>query len=193
MDENKDLIPQEPEEPEQAPKKKIDPVVLYWIRTFIGGYLCYLAWQLFGSILHGTAVGRDAVICGNSASVVSDCIISNNVSGRSAAAQFGTYRRCRILENRANQIASAVRQGRLETCWVARNGDNATLYYCDAYDCTIGPGNGTSCVSECRNLKNTVLADNQDYSVETSRRLSRFLRDARRSDNASRQFQHHQQ
>lgn len=69
MDENKDLIPQEPEEPEQAPKKKIDPVVLYWIRTFIGGYLCYLAWQLFGGILHGTAVGRDAVICGIAAGV----------------------------------------------------------------------------------------------------------------------------
>lgn len=68
MDEDKDLIPQEPEEPEE-PKKKVDPTVFYWIRVFIGGYLCYLAWQLFGSILHGTAVGRDAVICGIAAGV----------------------------------------------------------------------------------------------------------------------------
>ena len=116
-----------------------------------------------GAGVHGyysSNISTDGLVC--------DCIISNNVSVRSAAAQFGTYRRCRILENRASQIASAVRQGCLETCWVARNGDNATLYYCDAYDCTIGPGNGTSCVSECRNLKNTVLADNQGYSVSVA-------------------------
>ena len=78
MDENKELTPQTPEEDELIPqtteeepeqKKKVDPSVFYWIRTFIGGYLVYLAWQLFSNILQGTAVGRDLVICAIAAGV----------------------------------------------------------------------------------------------------------------------------
>lgn len=62
MDENKELTPQEPEE-EPEKKRKVDPNVLRGIRIFIGGYLIYLAYQLFDSIMKGTATGKSLIIC----------------------------------------------------------------------------------------------------------------------------------
>ncbi len=61
MDENNDLTVQNSEEAEKEPKK--DQSVFYWIRLFIGGYLIYLAWQLFSGILAGTAAGTTLVVC----------------------------------------------------------------------------------------------------------------------------------
>ena len=88
------------------------------------------------------AYGGGAVICGNSASVVSDCIISNNYSGI-AACLDGTYVRCRIVENCATKRASAAQSAALHQCFIDRNrsANGALDVLTGMWNCTMGAKN----------------------------------------------------
>lgn len=69
MDELSERTPQTPEEEPEKKKKTVDPNTRRAIRILIGGYLVYLAYQLFDSIMKGTATGTSLVICAIAAGV----------------------------------------------------------------------------------------------------------------------------
>lgn len=60
MDDQTERTTQTEEEAPEKPKK--DMTTFYWIRTFLGGYLIYLAWQLLQSVLQGTAQGTIRIV-----------------------------------------------------------------------------------------------------------------------------------
>lgn len=65
MEEPNDRMTPDP----QPSEKKPDPTLFYWIRAFVGGYLVYLAWQLFADIRAGTASGTSLIVSGIAAAV----------------------------------------------------------------------------------------------------------------------------
>ena len=70
-----------------------------------------------------------------------DCVISNNVTGRSAG-YCGTYIRCKFLENVAYANSPATRNCYLYNCLVDHNrGENAVQNHYYASGCTFGADN----------------------------------------------------
>ena len=86
------------------------------------------------------------VFCRSDAnSFVEDCIISNNVAERGAGCYKGTFRRCRITDNRSFTDGAAIRNAYLTDCFIDRNvnkGSGTVVYICWSFiNCVYGAGN----------------------------------------------------
>lgn len=74
--------------------------------------------------------------------VIEDCIVTNCLAVRSAAGWGGTWRRCRIVGNKANSLGSGIRAADIYGCFFDNNdGNNLLTYVYDVRHCTFGPGN----------------------------------------------------
>lgn len=77
-------------------------------------------------------------------SVVENCIISNNASYRGGGARFGTYRRCKFLDNHWAQQQGrypAACNATAEHCLFVGNIGTVTATDMRYYNCTFGAGN----------------------------------------------------
>lgn len=70
----------------------------------------------YDDALGGGVLGRSIAGC-----LVEDCVLTDNCAPCGGAGSYVTFRRCRILNNRAGHYGSASRHGALEGCYVAGN------------------------------------------------------------------------
>lgn len=128
-----------------------------------------------GDSSDNTAAG--GVLAKNDTAVVSDCIISNNVAQRGGGVYFGTYDRCRFLNNSVvnggNGSAVHGESGALSSpstvkvrnCIVAGNAGYVTIYYGALDNCTLaadnvdhnGNANQMTLLNACPSVRNTLI------------------------------------
>ena len=70
----------------------------------------------YDDALGGGVLGRSIAGC-----LVEDCVLTDNCAPCGGAGSYVTFRRCRILQNRAPHYGSASRHGAFEGCYVAGN------------------------------------------------------------------------
>ena len=99
--------------------------------------------------------------------LVEDCVIADNVASRGAGARFGSYRRCRFLNNIAYSWGSAARECDLYSCFIKGNEGISekktyTIYNAGVIDgCTFGANTDTYQIkpSSRKNVvRNTMIA-----------------------------------
>ena len=94
-----------------------------------------------GWLWNSDNVGSAVLAQSERTSTTVDCVISNNVTGRSAG-YCGTYIRCKFLENVAYANSPATRNCYLYNCLVDHNrGENAVQNHYYASGCTFGADN----------------------------------------------------
>ena len=132
-----------------------------------------------GDSSDNTAAG--GILARNDTAIVSDCIISNNVAQRGGGVYFGTYNRCRFIDNTALNVTgisgngSAVhgengapespRTAKLSNCVVADNFGWSTVYYGALDNCTLtadnrdhnGNTDGMTILNACGRVRNTLI------------------------------------
>lgn len=110
--------------------------------TLTGGYVGRVnAGDSDGAAARGGAV----LVADDHGCVISDCIISNNVASRGAAAFGGTFYRCFFTDNHAVNNGT-VRGGTLYNCiFSGEDSNNAVVgmgssaHHCTVYGCKVGP------------------------------------------------------
>ena len=117
------------------------------------------------------------ILAKNDTAVVADCIISNNVSQRGGGVYFGTYDRCRFLQNAVinggngsaahgeNGAPSSAYTVKIRNCIVADNFGWTTVYYGALDNCTLtadnrdhnGNTDGMTLLNYCRQVRNSLI------------------------------------
>ena len=138
--------------------------------TVTGGRTGAVSGENTDNVHGGGILARDAT------AAISDCIISNNVAQRGGGAFYGSYDRCRFLENTVvlsgNGAAARGDNGgygnaatvKLRNCIVAANNGWSTLYFAALDNCTLAADNHQNGATEqmtimnaCPHVCNTLI------------------------------------
>ncbi len=113
--------------------------------------------------------------------VVTDCVISNCVARRGGGGFFGVYNRVRFLDNSIIQSGngSAVRGDGVGNCFLVnclidRNEGDATVYYLELVNCTLGADNtqggnrnGMRVIRDAGDVRNCLILGTKSASGKT--------------------------
>lgn len=143
--------------------------------TVTGGRTAFVSGENTDNVNGGGILARNETAC------ISDCIISNNAAQRGGGGFFGTYQRCRILENgvvtagNGAAIRGDYSRARLRNCLVARNGGWATLYFAYLDHCTLaadnhqsGNENAMTILASCERVNNTLILGWKGFNAQVN-------------------------